>query len=250
MKINLCSGGMDSYLAWRLFEPEARNVYVRIAHRYQGRELRALMALSALDPDFKWSEVEGPHIGHLETPSGIIPMRNALLLLTAAAAMVPADGQVAHAHLLLGALDGEINSDKSPELLEAVERVLDLSWRRQYWTGGVSFKVYSPVRMATKADLIRLYARRGGDMRVLAATCSCYSGSTRDDSDHCGACPACVKRWIAFRAADVTDPTRYAAPPPMSAAGREAYQQAQAGGYGAKRMAETLAAFSSLPVDR
>jgi 7-cyano-7-deazaguanine synthase in queuosine biosynthesis len=238
---NLCSGGLDSYLAWKLFVPEAENVFVRIGHAYQQRELGALASLRARDGAFRVTSVQGPSIGHLETPSGIIPCRNALLLLTAAAHVASRPG-VTHCALHLGALDGEINSDKSPEFMAAVEDTLNVSWRRQYWTDGVQFRVTSPVRAHTKAGLIRLFADAGGDPAVLAGTLSCYAADDRDRAGHCGACPACFKRWVAFRVAGVPDRTDYGQAPGTSLAASRAREKALDGTYDPVRAEETLRA--------
>ena len=238
---NLCSGGLDSYLAWKLFAPEAENMFVRIGHKYQQREAGALAALARRDPSFRYRDVRGPDIGRLETPSGIIPCRNALLLLTAAAHVASRPG-VTHCTLYLGALAGEINSDKSPEFMAATEALLDISWRPQYWTEGVRFSVRSPVRAFTKAGLLRRFVDVGGDPAILAATLSCYAADDRDRQGHCGACPSCFKRWVAFRAAGVPDPTDYREPPGRSLAASQAREKALAGTYDRVRTDETLRA--------
>jgi 7-cyano-7-deazaguanine synthase in queuosine biosynthesis len=240
--VNLCSGGLDSYLAWKLFVPHAENVYVRIGHRYEAREIGALAMLQHGDPAFRWASLEGPRIGHLETPSGIIPCRNALMLLVAAAHCGSRQG-VTRVNLWLGALAGEINSDKSPEFCRAVEETLNVSWRAQYWTSGVAFSVSSPVRDLTKAQLVSHYADGGGDMSLLRLTRSCYDEGAREYGNaHCGECAACFKRWVAFRAAGVADPTDYMRDPREWSGADEARRKARDGTYDAVRSAETLAA--------
>ncbi len=67
LTVNLCSGGLDSYLAWKLFAPYSSNVYVRIGHRYEARELGALARLRISDHQFSYSELQGPFLGPLET---------------------------------------------------------------------------------------------------------------------------------------------------------------------------------------
>ncbi len=243
LQINLCSGGMDSYLAWKLFTPDATNVYVRLGHRYEQQEVGALARLMANDHAFRVTAVTGPMIGNLETPSGIIPCRNLLLLATAAAhagGMPDARTVV----LYLGALAGEINSDKSAEFCLAAQRVLDISWRPQYWTTGVQFIVDSAVREYTKAQLITEYVKQGYDLALLGATRSCYSGDVDRDADrrHCARCTACFKRWVAFRAAGVPDPTAYAANPRDWPGAALALDAAYHGTYDAQRAAETLLA--------
>jgi 7-cyano-7-deazaguanine synthase in queuosine biosynthesis len=239
--VNLCSGGVDSYLAWKLFTPDAENVFVTLGHKYEARELAALTRLSHSDVSFWYRTVHGPSIGRLETPSGIIPCRNALLLLTAAANVASRPG-ISSCALHIGALAGEINSDKSPEFCRAVAETLNISWRRQYWTDGVVFTVESPVRAYTKAQLIRRFVDGGGKPTLLRATRSCYSGGDRDRPEHCGVCPACFKRWVAFRAAGVPDPTDYLQDPVGTPVALQAREKALAGAYDPLRAEETLRA--------
>lgn len=244
LSVNLCSGGMDSYMLWKMFNNDALNAYVRIGHAYEQREIGAVILLSRLDPGFRCVMLDGPRIGKLETPSGIIPCRNALLLITAAAHFGISPG-VTHVNLYLGALHGEINSDKSPEFCAAVEETLNVSWRKQYWTDGVRFSVLAPLRGFTKAQLIRNFAHRGHDTALLRATRSCYSGGLRDDEDHCGDCPACFKRWVAFRAAGVHDPSGYVVDPASTPLAREAERKARDGTYDTVRAEETLRALEA-----
>lgn len=235
--INLVSGGLDSFLCWSLFAPHASNVYVRIGHRYQDRELTALRGLTESDPRFSFTILDGPAIGSLEQEgSGIIPCRNALLVLTVAAFAV---GSAEEVRILIGALAGELNTDKSEEFCGAVTAVANISCAPQYWTRGTRFEVMSILRPWTKSALLRRFIERGGDARTLAPSVSCYAGTV----DHCGACPSCVKRWIAFRAASIKDPTVYHANPRTWAGVPEILRKARDGTYDVHRARETLIAF-------
>src|ERR1044072_5608103 len=121
--VNLVSGGMDSYMVYRLFANGAKNLFVSIGHAYEQKEIDALDALAAVDPWFGYTKVTGASIGKYElADSGIIPLRNAELILNAAQY-----GNV----IFLGVLKDELNSDKSPEFMSAMQTVLDISWRPQ-----------------------------------------------------------------------------------------------------------------------
>lgn len=183
----LASGGMDSFLAWFLFAREAQNVFVNIAHKYSQREIKALTALHAVMPEYQWVHRTAAQVGSLELPCGIIPHRNAHLIL--AAAELGTD-------IILGVVADEINSDKSIEFFDAMARVLTISYAPQYWNGGLgkTYTVRSPMREMTKSEAVSRYLQVGGPVNALLSTVSCYAGT----EGHCGACPSCFKRWIAL----------------------------------------------------
>ena len=193
----LASGGMDSFLAWRLFRPDAINVFIDIRQPYAGKESNALAAIKTayertakpLAPPFITMSLSGGPFGRDPMPSGIILHRNALLILAAARLFND---------ITMGVLADEINSDKSPEFLSAMETVLNISHRGQYWNGGhgVTYNISTPTRDYTKSELVAEYLAQGHPTEPLLATVSCYA----DDSHgkQCGACPSCFKRWVAL----------------------------------------------------
>lgn len=182
----LASGGMDSYLVWALHARDADNVFVDIGHKYAYKELTALHRLGDTVAGFRWLVVQGPNLGKLELPSGIIPLRNAHLVLAAAQK---------YDHIYLGVIAGEINSDKSPAFMQGIEGVLNESWRPQYWTKGRHFTVTAPLIKETKAGLVCRYIDQGGSVEDLLKTVSCYDAG----GEHCGKCPSCFKRWVALK---------------------------------------------------
>jgi 7-cyano-7-deazaguanine synthase len=196
--VNLVSGGLDSYIAWRLYghTQSALNLFVHLGHKYEKKELGALEDLKAADPYFKYEVCVGAPIGNLEDPyTGIIPLRNAELILNAAQF-----GNV----IFMGVLRDELNSDKSPEFMSAMQTVLNISWRPQYWNydEGRQYVVTSPIREFSKTELVARFCDDGNaPIKCLLKTVSCYSGSMR----HCGECASCFKRWVAFTNNDLTD---------------------------------------------
>lgn len=199
----LASGGLDSFLVWKLRAPDALNVFVDVGQRYRGKERQAVSRLAAAVPTFRLCTVRGQQIGKDDGRQGIIPFRNAVLVL-AAARFAPV--------VLLGVTRDEINSDKSVEFMDAMRSVLDISWRAQYWNDGARVHVVeSPVRAHSKAELVAEYIHSGYDPAHLALTVSCYS----QDGDRCGNCASCFKRWVAMRLNNIpetytTDPRRWA----------------------------------------
>lgn len=185
----LSSGGMDSFLAWYLFyrDKNAVNLFVNIGQKYLTKELESFNALSTSIPDFQVIYHVGPAIGHTDTPTGIIPNRNAYLILAAS---------TYGTEIVLGVLNGEINSDKSRTFFMAMEQVLNVANMKQYWNPHeTKFTVFSPLRFHSKSSLIDLYLKSGGKPEWLSLTTSCYSSV----KGRCGACPSCFKRWVAMR---------------------------------------------------
>lgn len=202
MSVILASGGLDSFLCWALCAKDSLNVFVNIGHKYAKKELESLNQLKQL-PNFKLQIVIGADLGHLELPSGIIPLRNAHLLLGAAQY---------DETILIGSLHGEINSDKSRIFYDQMEQVLTTSWRGQYWNDGKSkvFHILTPLSNMTKTEAIALYLQQEGDPTWLDLTVSCYSNM----QGHCGQCPSCFKRWVAYvnnglQFISITDPLQY-----------------------------------------
>jgi 7-cyano-7-deazaguanine synthase in queuosine biosynthesis len=164
---------------------------VNIGQKYAKKEGQALRNLMRKIPEFDVVEHAGSLIGPLEDEkSGIIPNRNAELILSAA--------QYGE-RIYFGVIKDEINSDKSLEFIKAMEDVLNISNRKQYWTEGKTFKILTPTKEYNKTELIKIYLEKGGLVEHLELTVSCYS----DTEHHCGDCPSCFKRWIAFKNNDI-----------------------------------------------
>jgi len=185
--VNLISGGLDSFLCWFLFCKDAINVYVDIGHKYNTKELTAVKQLEKTIPNFNVKYHIGSDIGKFEDEvSGIIPNRNAELILSAA--------QYGEA-IYFGVIKDEINSDKSLDFVRGMETVLNISNKKQYWTEGKVFNIKTPTREYNKSELIKMYIDSGAPLDYLYLTISCYDG----DNGHCGRCPSRFKRYVAFK---------------------------------------------------
>ncbi len=236
MRCVLNSGGMDSYLTWWLYEHKygerVNNVFVDIGHAYAAKERTALAAINAMQPNFHYVVAKGPPIGGLETPSGIIPNRNAELILAASA-----EG---YSKIMMGVLHGEINSDKSPEFMSAMQTVLDISWRAQYWNATARVhRIWSPIREYTKTELVAHYRQAGGRLEPLLATVSCYSLNP----GHCGRCPSCFKRWVALTNNYIAQ--AWGTHPVIGEAADTARTKISAGAYDKRRADEISRAFAT-----
>lgn len=184
-KVLLSSGGLDSWLL--AHEPELKgavHLFVDIGQKYASKERSASYAL-ANELGADWEVVVGPNLAMYEHSSGIIPFRNAQMIMLAALY-----GEA----IYFGVIADEINSDKSEEFVAVMESVLNISHRPQYWTEGKRFEIRTPFRHTTKSDLVRSYLSNGGELAKLLTSVSCYDAGEH----HCGRCASCSKRWIAL----------------------------------------------------
>jgi 7-cyano-7-deazaguanine synthase len=181
----LNSGGMDTFLMAQLTNNAPKlHVFVDVMQKYYSKELMAAQR-SAHECGAELVVVSKGNIAKYEHHSGIIPFRNAELILAAA--------QYAD-NIWVGVLAGEINSDKSPEFFRAMEAVMNISHRQQYWTPGRVLRIHTPVATFTKSQLVAAYVASGKRLAPLLATVSCYSATRK----HCGRCSSCFKRWVAL----------------------------------------------------
>jgi 7-cyano-7-deazaguanine synthase len=128
--------------------------------------------------------------------SGIVPFRNAELLLAAAQ-----EGATGVTNVMyMGVLAHEVNSDKSRAFLRHMKGVLNVSHRAQYWTEGKRYTMRTPLRRMTKTEAVANYLATGGSKSLLLRTVSCYSPTELP----CGRCASCFKRWVALINNDLT----------------------------------------------
>lgn len=196
-KVLLSSGGMDSMLlAHELELKGAIHLFVNVGQKYGRKEYDAARHV-ADTAGAQFETMQASDMCRFEhSATGIIPFRNAELILCAA--------QYGE-DIYLGVIADEVNSDKSPEFLAAMKQVLDISHRAQYWTEGREFQLKTPFRGYTKTELVKRYIANGGSLTDLFQTVSCYDGGDK----HCGRCSSCFKRWVALTVAlgqDAADP--------------------------------------------
>jgi 7-cyano-7-deazaguanine synthase len=191
-KVLLSSGGMDSMLLAQTVQTRgAIHLFVDIGQKYLEKELGAAQLVAEQAGAIFIAE-KTMQLARFEHETGIIPFRNAEMILCAA--QYGTD-------IYLGVIADEVNSDKSVEFCAAMEAVLNISHKKQYWTEGKQFRVLTPLREFTKSQLIADYLQHGGSLPSLLKTVSCYSPS----ETHCGQCASCFKRWVALTNALQTD---------------------------------------------
>ena len=234
-RVILNSGGMDSFLLsvhhmWH----DAAHVFVDIGQQYLQKEAVSAARI-AKHAGKELHYVKGAAIAVFEHESGIIPYRNAEMILCAA--------QFGDT-IGLGVIADEVNSDKSPAFFEALERVLDISHTKQYWTEGKTHHIETPLLGATKAEHIKSYLAHGGELAPLLETVSCYDGGKH----HCGQCASCFKRWVALAVATGQVDVQYFVTNPWEGYSID-YLRSRMPTYSSKRLQETRAAYALVGID-
>lgn len=186
-KVLLYSGGMDSWLIDKLWEPDVK-LYIDIQGAYSPYEA------SRLTSDVTVAHF--PLLGQFEQPDMFVPLRNLYFLMIAS-------------HygnwLCLGATRGDGSKDKSLSFLYDMEATLDYYWNDRK----ASKLIHVEKRFAhlTKGELVGEYVRRGGDIeRVRAETFSCY---TPIHGEECGACYPCFRKYAALHGHGLEYPESY-----------------------------------------
>lgn len=167
-----------------------------VEHRVVALDLAAVGGSALTDP-----AIAVPEAGGEDIPATYVPARNTVFL---AVALGYAE-VIGAADIFIGvnAVDYSGYPDCRPAFIEAFERLANLATKAG--VEGGNFHVHAPLMELSKADIIRRGTALGVDY---AATVSCYR--VDEEGRACGRCDACVLRREGFRAAEITDPTRYA----------------------------------------
>ncbi len=133
-------------------------------------------------------------------PVTYVPARNTIMLSLALAwAEVLGSGDI---FIGVNAVDYSGYPDCRPEFINAFEEMANLATKAGVI--GNRLVVHTPLIDLSKADIIRQGTALGVDY---AMTVSCYQAD--DEGRACGVCDSCRIRAAGFKAAGVTDPTRY-----------------------------------------
>ena len=172
----LFSAGLDSFPAWH-YLGRPRVFYADLSHRYRQAELAAICMLER-----RWkmdlTVSDELDMSAWQTDDVIIPMRN-LYLATLASR---------HADTIwCVGVKGDDTLDKSPDAFAAMSHALTRF-------SGRTIRIDSPFWQMTKTEIVAWYLREGLPVDDLLLTYSC----TENPRVHCGACPSCLRRWIAL----------------------------------------------------
>ncbi len=164
------------------------------AHKIVRVDLRAIGG-SALTAD-----IAVPEFGSDGIPATYVPARNTIMLSLALGWAEVLDA--AEIYCGVNAVDYSGYPDCRPPFIDAFQRLADLATRAGIEGHGP--RIQAPLLTLSKADIVREGVRLGVDF---AATVSCYQADAEGRA--CGHCDACHLRGEGFRAAAVSDPTRY-----------------------------------------
>lgn len=141
-----------------------------------------------------------PEIPTSGIPVTYVPARNTVMLSLALAWAEVLEAR--DIFIGVNAVDYSGYPDCRPEFIDAFEKLCNLATK-----AGVeqqNFHIHAPLIQMSKAEIIRTGIALGLDY---AQTVSCYQASA--DGMACGCCDSCRLRREGFRAAALTDPTRY-----------------------------------------
>lgn len=194
--IVLYSGGPDSWITYSYVcqmypGDKITMLYFALGHRYCVQEL------FAIDRTFPFTVIDITLSGlrSVEAEDAFIPGRNALLVTRAANYVKEKE-----AIIWLSVQKGELNiPDRTPEFMVQIGRVVSLLEKKH-------IRVESPWKDVDKSGMVMWYVGNGGPVSELRMTWSCYSPAhVGGRIIHCGDCPACLRRYIAFYQAGVVD---------------------------------------------
>lgn len=174
--VNLFSGGLDSYIADAIFQPDI-NLYIDVHEVYGLKQLDAVQALNLNNVEI----VRGPDLSKFIQNDVFLPHRNALFLVIAA---------MYGNEIYLSSTDGDAFPDKSREFMNRVESMLMESAGHR----ADRYEILSPFSERTKPEVVRLFKEEGFDMEYLDDTTSCYDSYLHE----CGKCGSCLRRLVAF----------------------------------------------------
>ena len=166
-----------------------------IEHKVIGLDLNGIGGSALTDLDIAVPEMPGDGI-----PVTYVPARNTVFLSLALGWAEVLGAR----HLFIGvnAVDYSGYPDCRPEFVEAFERLANLATKAG--VEGDTFKIEAPLQFMSKAQIVETGTQLGVDYGL---TVSCYQANAEGEA--CGRCDSCRLRAEGFKAAGISDPTRY-----------------------------------------
>ena len=166
-----------------------------IEHKVIGLDLNGIGGSALTDLDIAVPETPGEGI-----PVTYVPARNTVFLSLALGWAEVLGAR----HLFIGvnAVDYSGYPDCRPEFVEAFERLANLATKAG--VEGDTFKIEAPLQFMSKAQIVETGTQLGVDYGL---TVSCYQANAEGEA--CGRCDSCRLRAEGFKAAGISDPTRY-----------------------------------------
>jgi 7-cyano-7-deazaguanine synthase len=175
--ILLFSGGVDSFCAYH-YLGRPQTVYFDLKTKCAKKEKKYVQRLVSdiiIDESLNLS---GKEIGQ----NAYVPFRNLLLASQAA--------WYSDTIYIVGLKDDKV-SDKNEAIFKDMSTLLSK-------IEGRKIQILSPFWKHTKAEVVAWYLKNvTSDPDQLLETVACYS---EEDTNYCGKCPCCFRKWNAFRA--------------------------------------------------
>jgi len=171
--ILLFSGGMDSYIAWH-YLGKPKTVYFDLGTPYAQKEIKVIKQLVPDTIIETCLNLESRQIGDY-----FIPYRNLYFALLA--------NKYSDEIVMAGLKDDGIE-DKNEAIFAEWSLLLSKMILRPV-------VVQSPFWQMTKEDIVKWYIDNVEDTELLLKTVSCYS---EEDTNYCGRCRSCFKKWAPF----------------------------------------------------
>ena len=221
----LYSGGPDSLITYHTLKERYRGndeqkvipVYFDLGHRYLFQEQLAVILTV---PETRFHSELG-FIGNWEEDDAHIYMRNIFLTMVATR-------HYPNSYIHLSVQKDELEvPDRRPQTFAAMNAL--------FAAMDIPSAVTSLWTYKDKVDMVIQYCATGGSLKRLFNTWSCYNPTENGQLIHCGDCPACIRRHLAFVYAIGEDGTDYLVDPKSSETAKTYLARAKAGYYSEDR---------------
>lgn len=184
-KVLLYSGGMDSWLISKIWQPDEL-IYINMHTQYSEQEIKKIKSRNN-----KVTIIDFP-LNRWERKDKIIPLRNLYLVMIIC--NLTGDEDV---DICLGATAGDRVLDKSKEFVEKANDLLNYLYKPQWWIPeGKKININIDFKDYTKEELLKLYVDKGGNLQeAFEQSFSCY---TPNNDKECWHCKPCFRKFVAF----------------------------------------------------
>lgn len=174
-KVVLYSGGMDSYVASKLFKPDV-NVHIDFNEVWSRKQ--KTIVTGALKPD-NLELIEGLDLARFIADDGVyLPNRNVLMITLA---------QLFGDEIILSSTGGAVHPDKDGTFALRMSDMLSYVHKR-------NVQVLRPFGNMTKYEIVKSFIDAGNNIQELYQTTSCYHRCKIE----CMTCRSCLRRLVAF----------------------------------------------------
>lgn len=183
-EVLLFSGGPDSLIGWDYLNRQPDALYIKHNCNYEIKQLEAVSDIKRYLPTHDAKKIKVTEstfdLSVFEKLDAEIPLRNMYF------AMIAANMGYTKIYMVIQRGEQSI-PDRSHDFARRLSHELSMQMDRK-------IEVIFMFDELTKQDMVKWYMKTIGDEVLLKKTVSCFHPT----DTHCGACPACFRRWIAF----------------------------------------------------